>query len=73
MINILFNDKTYGACLEKLVYTNNAEYAKTIIAEMNKEADYDKYYAEMKARYEEAGLYDLVDEFNKQYEEWKNK
>lgn len=44
MINILFNDKTYGACLEKLVYTNNAEYAKTIIAEMNKEADYDKYY-----------------------------
>ena len=45
---------------------------KTIL-ETGSMPDYDKYYAEMKARFEEAGLYDIVDEFNKQYKEWKNK
>ncbi len=44
-----------------------------VILETGSMPDYDKYYAEMKARFEEAGLYDIVDEFNKQYEEWKNK
>ena len=34
-------------------------------------ADFDGKYAEMKKKYEEAGLYKLVDEFNKQYKEWK--
>ncbi len=33
--------------------------------------DFDGKYAEMKKKYEEAGLYKLVDEFNKQYKEWK--
>lgn len=35
------------------------------------EPDFDEYYAQMKTRYEEAGVYELVDEFNKQYEDWK--
>lgn len=35
--------------------------------------DFDAKYAEMKKKYEDAGLYKLVDEFNKQYKEWKSK
>lgn len=43
------------------------------ILKTGSEPDFDSYYAEMKKRYEDAGLYDLVDEFNKQYKEWKTK
>lgn len=43
------------------------------ILKSGSEPDFDTYYAEMKGRYEEAGLYDIVDAFNKQYKEWKNK
>ena len=33
--------------------------------------DFDAKYEEMRKDYETAGLYKLVDEFNKQYKEWK--
>lgn len=36
-------------------------------------SNYDSKYKEMKKAYTDAGLYKIVDEFNKQYKEWKKK
>lgn len=44
MINILYDTKDNKKCLEKILYTDDMEYAMKKIFEMNQEAGYRKYY-----------------------------
>jgi len=44
MIKVLYDTKKNTRCLEKILYTNDMEYAMKKIFEMNQEAGYQKYY-----------------------------